>query len=280
MTTAEYIAKWEGYISLAAFDVNAWRLGYGSDTEGPDQARVVQGMTTTRERALQNLALRIPQFEKTAVRATGADAWEKLADNQRTALLSLVYNYGRMPGSVARAILTGDPANVAAAIRTLQGANGGVNRKRRLGEAQFYLTGSEAPVAAKAMPHVVAAGGIVVSGGAIGGAIATAGQVPTWATILMSLGGSAVAIISAFNVKPKAVPVPPATVSPIIIVHPTSELDPLDDFMAALEELHACQLKVDAKRKVIVDKVEKYTHAIDSVDVKIIEHHPTIAEGK
>src|ERR1019366_8291940 len=210
MTPAQFIARWEGFASAAYWDVNHYRIGYGSDTEGPEQVSVVQGMSTTKERALQNLALRIPQFEKTAVRAVGADAWEKLADNQRTALLSLVYNYGRLPNSVARSILTGDPANVAASIRTLQGANGGVNRKRRLGEAQFYLTGSEAPVAAKAMPHVVAAGGIVVSGGAIGGAIATAGQVPMWATILMSLGGSAVAIISAFNVKPKAVPVPPA----------------------------------------------------------------------
>src|ERR1017187_6404165 len=272
MTTAEYIAKWEGYISLAAFDVNAWRLGYGSDTEGPDQARVVQGMSTTKERALQNLALRIPQFEKTAVRAVGADAWEKLADNQRTALLSLVYNYGRLPNSVARSILTGDPANVAASIRTLQGANGGGNPKRRLGGAPFYPTRAEGPVAAKTKPKIVA-GGAVISGGAIGGAIATAGQVPPWATILMSLAGAASALISAFNVKTKTVPTVPAAVDP-----PPS-LDPLDDFMAALEELRACQLRVGAKRKVIVDKVEKYTHAISNVDVKIIEHQPSI-EGK
>jgi GH24 family phage-related lysozyme (muramidase) len=271
MTAADFIARWEGFSSVAYWDVNHWRLGYGSDTEGPEQVNVVQGMTTTKERALQNLALRIPKFEQTAVRAVGADAWEKLADNQRTALLSLVYNYGRLPDSVARAILTGNPDNVAGAIRTLQAANGGVNRKRRLGEAQFYLTGSEA---AKPIPPI-SKGAIVIGTAAGSGAITSgaAGAQPL-VTIIMAMISAGSYLFAYFTSKPKTdVPVPgPHTQLSAVV-------SPLDDFKAALDELRACQLKVEAKRKIIVDEVEKMSSVLASIDVKIIEHQPSI-EGK
>lgn len=59
-TPAEFIASYEGCAGRAYWDVNAFRLGYESDTEGPDQIRVTEGMETTKARALQNLALRIP----------------------------------------------------------------------------------------------------------------------------------------------------------------------------------------------------------------------------
>ena len=73
----------------AYWDVNAWRLGYGSDTEGPDQVHVTEGMETTKARALQNLALRIPQFQTEAVygkTGMGRDTWDKLTDNQKSAV--------------------------------------------------------------------------------------------------------------------------------------------------------------------------------------------------
>ena len=138
-TTAEFIAGFEGYAGRAYWDVNAWRLGYGSDTEGPDQVHVTEGMETTKARALQNLALRIPQFQTEAVygkTGMGRDTWEKLTNNQRSAITSLVYNYGRLPVVVTPS----DPEKTAAAIKALQNANGGVNRKRRIAEAAFYLT--------------------------------------------------------------------------------------------------------------------------------------------
>lgn len=138
-TTAEFIAGFEGYAGRAYWDVNAWRLGYGSDTEGPDQVHVTEGMETTKARALQNLALRIPQFQQEAIYGkTGMTrpVWDKLTENQKTAITSLVYNYGRLP----IVITPSDPEKTAAAIRALQNANGGVNRKRRISEAAFYLT--------------------------------------------------------------------------------------------------------------------------------------------
>jgi GH24 family phage-related lysozyme (muramidase) len=127
------------FAGRAYWDVNAWRLGYGSDTEGPDQVHVTEGMETTKARALQNLALRVPQFQTEAVygkTGMGPDTWGKLTENQRTAITSLVYNYGRLPIIVTPS----DPEKTATAIRALQNANGGVNRKRRIAEAAFYLT--------------------------------------------------------------------------------------------------------------------------------------------
>jgi GH24 family phage-related lysozyme (muramidase) len=151
-TTAEFIAGFEGYAGRAYWDVNAWRLGYGSDTEGPDQIHVTEGMETTKPRALQNLALRIPQFQTEAVygrTGMGRDTWDKLTEHQQAAITSLVYNYGRLP----IVITPSDPAKTAAAIRALQNANGGVNRHRRLAEASFYLTpDAGAPMPAPAAP--------------------------------------------------------------------------------------------------------------------------------
>ena len=147
-STAEFIAGFEGFGERAYWDVNAFRIGYGSDTEGPEQEHVTEGMTTTKARALQNLAIRIPEFQHIAMKAMGLDVWEKLTDNQRTAITSLVYNYGRLPVIISLS----DPEKTAAAIRALQNANGGVNRKRRIAEAAFYLAGDEAPQPAQPAP--------------------------------------------------------------------------------------------------------------------------------
>jgi GH24 family phage-related lysozyme (muramidase) len=108
-TAAEFIAGFERFSAHTYWDVNAWRLGYGSDTEGPEQITVTEGITTTKERALQNLTLRIKEFAHEAIygkNGTGADIWMKISENQRTAILSVVYNYGRLP---SRVIV--DPAN-------------------------------------------------------------------------------------------------------------------------------------------------------------------------
>jgi hypothetical protein len=76
---ANVIEQFEGYLSVAAWDVNAYRLGYGSDTEGPEQRPVRRGMTTTPARALANLAVRIPQYEAKIVAQVGAGPWGRLS---------------------------------------------------------------------------------------------------------------------------------------------------------------------------------------------------------
>ena len=134
MTAAEFIASFEGFEAKAYWDVNHYRVGFGSDTEGPDQATVTRRTTTTRARATQNLTARIHRFEAEAIRTVGPKTWGALTDNQRTALTDLVYNYGHLPVRVSA-----DPKTTAAAIRALQSQNGGVNKKRRIAEANLYL---------------------------------------------------------------------------------------------------------------------------------------------
>lgn len=128
------IAHFEQFEARAAWDVNAYRLGFGSDTEGPEQTPVRKGMTTTRERALANLALRVPAFMDVVASQVGEELYPKLGANTKAALASLAYNYGRVPDGVVKALLS-NSEHVADAIRMLGSDNRGINRWRRDGEA-------------------------------------------------------------------------------------------------------------------------------------------------
>ena len=135
LLAAKVIAQFEGYISVAAWDVNAYRLGYGSDTEGPEQRPVRRGMTTTRDRALSNLALRIPAYEKRIIAQVGTGPWARLSDNAKAALLSFAYNYGSLTSGVAATVKSGPASAIAIAIQARAGDNRGINAGRRTAEA-------------------------------------------------------------------------------------------------------------------------------------------------
>lgn len=137
---ANFIEQFEGYQPVAKWDVNAYRLGYGSSTEGPDQVKVTKGMVTTRERAFENLEARIPAFNQTIVEQVGATAWGKLQPQAQAALLSMAYNYGDLPSDVANAVRVGDSLpHIASAVEAHEGDNGGVNKSRRLKEAAYII---------------------------------------------------------------------------------------------------------------------------------------------
>jgi GH24 family phage-related lysozyme (muramidase) len=158
MTTAELIAYFEGFSAKPYWDVNAWRIGYGSDTEGPSQFRVTKGMPpTTRERALQNLALRVPEFQRIVINAIGPGGWDRLKPYEQSALTSVAYNYGRVPFKVD----LDNPHITATRIKALRTHNKGINASRRDQEANFYLTGQ---LKAKTMSPTVAIGTIGTSG--------------------------------------------------------------------------------------------------------------------
>lgn len=135
--SAAFIAYWEGYEGVAAWDVNAYRLGFGSDTEGPDQVKVTKGMVTTRDRALANLKLRVPVFLAKVKEQLGA-LYPKLGLATITACVDLTYNYGSIPASILTAFLT-DGSNVANAIRRHDSDNSSVNRDRRAAEAGLTI---------------------------------------------------------------------------------------------------------------------------------------------
>ncbi len=129
------IGGYESFGQNAYWDVNAWRLGYGSDTEGQDQFKVQRGMSTTEWAAEANLRLRIKEFEKVVVGQVGRDAWDGLTQGQKASLLSVAYNYGSLPRSVAAAVRSGDAAASGEAIRGLK-----ANADRRKDEAQAFPT--------------------------------------------------------------------------------------------------------------------------------------------
>lgn len=134
---AGFISYWEGFLAVAKWDVNHYRLGFGSDTEGPEQFNVVQGMTTTRARALANLALRIPAYADKAENLL-AGLWPALGVCTQVAVLDMVYNYGTIPASVLAAFLH-SPHSVADAIRNHDSDNASVNRDRRAAEAGLVI---------------------------------------------------------------------------------------------------------------------------------------------
>lgn len=138
---ANVIAHFEGFISHAAWDVNAWRVGFGSDTEGPEQVPVRRGTSTTWQRALLNLQARIPQYEKVILLQLNDDTkWNFVPDNAKAALLSFAYNYGSLTEHVLAALRSGNLSSVSRAVEDRGEDNRGVNAKRRFAEATLIAS--------------------------------------------------------------------------------------------------------------------------------------------
>lgn len=149
--TMQFLRSKEGFRSGTYWDVNAHRVGYGSDTitDANGNVRPVkQGDTVTREDAERDLKRRSAEFLSGVQRDVGAEAFAKLNPNQQAALGSVAYNYGNLPASVAAAAKSGDPEALASAIEGLAGHNNGVNRTRRMSEAALVRSsGADGPVA-------------------------------------------------------------------------------------------------------------------------------------
>lgn len=101
MQPADFLIKYEGFVPRAMWDVNAWRIGYGSDThtDALGNVRAVQqGDTTTPADARRDLDRRISkEFIPKIINKIGADTWAAMPTNTRTALVSIAYNYGNVP---------------------------------------------------------------------------------------------------------------------------------------------------------------------------------------
>ncbi|PWT71914.1 MAG: hypothetical protein C5B60_10295 [Chloroflexi bacterium] len=211
--------------------MNHWRVGYGSDTEGPGQTTVTAETTTTRDRARQNLVLRIRQFQAIAKQKMGAHVWAALNDNQKAAITSLVYNYGHLPIHVD----ADDPDATASHIKALRAANAGVNRKRRLKEAAMYLK----PIG----PPAIHPGPVIVGTGGTAGAVAaihwTCGPC-LWAAGL-AVGGAIVAAAYLFWKRKafwKSEPPP----------QPEPKLQLLDEFRMLMEVRAKVQKRLEEMR--------------------------------
>ncbi|MFC3322149.1 lysozyme [Mesorhizobium cantuariense] len=141
----DLIKKFEGFITTAKFDVNAYRVGYGSDTVTLSDGsiiKVTQGMTTTLAQANADLSRRIGEFQAGIEGKIGADTFRGMSEQQQAALTSIAYNYGSLPDRIVEAIKTGNTQTVYEAIKGLGSDNGGINKTRRGQEADMFLSGS------------------------------------------------------------------------------------------------------------------------------------------
>lgn len=144
---ASLLREFEGFRSTPYFDVNAQRVGFGSDTitlaDGSIK-KVVKGMRVSVEDANRDLIRRVGQefLPKTREQVGGA-RFDTFSPQQQAALTSIAYNYGQLPGRIIAAVRTGSDQEIANAIRGLGGDNDGVNRSRRNKEAAIFLGGTD-----------------------------------------------------------------------------------------------------------------------------------------
>lgn len=147
--TMQLLRDKEGFRGSTYWDVNADRVGYGSDTiTGADGTvrPVKRGDTVSRDDAERDLRRRTQESLQGIQKLVGDDAFARLNPNQQAALASVAYNYGSLPAGVANAVRTGDTEAIAGSIEALQGHNDGVNRSRRLSEAALARSSGDGPV--------------------------------------------------------------------------------------------------------------------------------------
>ena len=152
------IKHFEGFTPSAKWDVNHYRVGYGSDTQNGQE--VTQSTTTTREAAETDLAERIKQIQSNLEKEIGA-SWARLSAAAKASLTDMAYNYGdlaaKKPG-VITAARGGNERGIADEMIRSMGDNNGVNSMRRLAEARnIQNAGAAAPAGAAALdPKLIA----------------------------------------------------------------------------------------------------------------------------
>lgn len=152
----------EGFKEQAYWDVNHWRTGFGSDTiTNPDGTfrKAMKGDRVDQAGAERDLQRRLKTQFLPAAREAVGEAWHGLDDATQAALLSITYNYGRLPTSVARAARSGDPEVLAQAVEKLKFHNEGVNKDRRQKEADMIRGGGGGGKGPPEPPGSAAAGG-------------------------------------------------------------------------------------------------------------------------
>lgn len=138
---AKLIRGFEGFITNAKWDTNAFRVGFGSDTATRANGqieKVTKDTIVTLDDAQRDLSRRIMEFQNGIQNAIGIETWKSLSEGQQAALTSIAYNYGSLPDAIVNAIKEGGgPEKVAKAIAALTS-----NPGRRKEEAQTYLSGT------------------------------------------------------------------------------------------------------------------------------------------
>lgn len=163
------IRGFEGFREGAYWDVDHFRVGYGSDTITLEDGTVVKtqkGSKVSRADAERDLARRVGDLQ-TFVAGKAGDGWNDLSDGARSAITSVAYNYGQNHKRLAplyEAARKGDNKAVARIIRSFGSDNGGVNRDRRNREADLILNGGMSSPEARAVSAEFSRGQMLTPG--------------------------------------------------------------------------------------------------------------------
>ena len=141
------LMKFEGFKSKPyddrkkGADNPVWRVGYGSDKymERGKIFPVSQDTRVNEAQAKQDLDRRIKTDFLPIIKNNIGDSWDGLSNNAKGAIMSITYNYGRVPKRIRAAINTGNTDKISAAIRSLAKDNDGINKNRRLAEAELVM---------------------------------------------------------------------------------------------------------------------------------------------
>jgi len=141
------LMKFEGFKSKPyddrkkGADNPVWRVGYGSDKymERGKIFPVSQDTRVNEAQAKQDLDRRIKTDFLPIIKNNIGDSWDGLSNNAKGAIMSITYNYGKVPKRIRAAINTGNTEKISAAIRSLAKDNDGINKNRRLAEAELVM---------------------------------------------------------------------------------------------------------------------------------------------
>lgn len=139
------LRKFEGFIEKPAWDVTAWRGGYGTDKFTQPNGRVdpvTPNTRFTREDAERDLVRRLTdEFFPTIIRQIGETSFGSMNPAQQGVLGTIAYNYGDLPDKLVAAIKTGNKETIAQTIRVLGEDNKGIRRDRYNQAADVFANG-------------------------------------------------------------------------------------------------------------------------------------------
>ena len=135
---AKILRKEEGFRNNAYWDVNAWRVGYGTEFNKSKPNSYTKDSWISREGAEKQLMqYDLPKFEKVIMKQMGKQYWNALNANVQAALLSVAYNRGSLTKGLIAASRTGNAQTIASQIRRTDAST---HQKRRNNEAALALS--------------------------------------------------------------------------------------------------------------------------------------------
>lgn len=122
------IKKYEGHTNKAKWDVNHYRIGFGSDTRTiNNKVYVTQaGDVNTLQDSINDLTRRVKNAEQIFI--SKYVNYPSLTDGEKVVIHNIYYNYGKLPTAIKNAIINNK--GLYSAVSNLINDNGGIRKKR------------------------------------------------------------------------------------------------------------------------------------------------------